>query len=251
MKQKRTRPEWETIKLSGDESERDRLVIEHIPLLKHIVGRMNAPAGVDRDDLYGFGMLGLLAAADSWDASRGLKFSTYAYHKVRGAILDEMRKQDVVSRGKRELLREVERFVSSSEQEQGLAPLPEQIAEALSISVEEIDDALACARSAGEISLESEGDETRLSALLGDPRSEDPVGSAEFAEMKQLLVEAIKELPDQEKTVITLYYAEELLLKDIGEVLGVTESRVSQLHTKAVLRLKGRLREEMGPGYHP
>jgi len=237
MKQKRTRPEWETIKLSGDESERDRLVIEHIPLLKHIVGRMNAPAGVDRDDLYGFGMLGLLAAADSWDASRGLKFSTYAYHKVRGAILDEMRKQDVVSRGKRELLREVERFVSSSEQEQGLAPLPEQIAEALSISVEEIDDALACARSAGEISLESEGDETRLSALLGDPRSEDPVGSAEFAEMKQLLVEAIKELPDQEKTVITLYYAEELLLKDIGEVLGVTESRVSQIHSRALYKL--------------
>ena len=237
MKQKRTRPEWETIKLSGDESERDRLVIEHIPLLKHIVGRMNAPAGVDRDDLYGFGMLGLLAAADSWDASRGLKFSTYAYHKVRGAILDEMRKQDVVSRGKRELLREVERFVSSSEQEQGLAPLPEQIAEALSISVEEIDDALACARSAGEISLESEGDETRLSALLGDPRSEDPVGSAEFAEMKQLLVEAIEELPDQEKTVITLYYAEELLLKDIGEVLGVTESRVSQIHSRALYKL--------------
>ena len=237
MKQKRTRPEWETIKLSGDESERDRLVIEHIPLLKHIVGRMNAPAGVDRDDLYGFGMLGLLAAADSWDASRGLKFSTYAYHKVRGAILDEMRKQDVVSRGKRELLREVERFVSSSEQEQGLAPLPEAIAEQLSVSVEEIDDALACARSAGEISLESEGDETRLSALLGDPRSEDPVGSAEFAEMKQLLVEAIKELPDQEKTVITLYYAEELLLKDIGEVLGVTESRVSQIHSRALYKL--------------
>jgi RNA polymerase sigma factor FliA len=237
MKHKRTKPEWETITLSGDESERDRLVIEHIPLLKHIVGRMNAPAGVDRDDLYGFGMLGLLAAADSWDASRGLKFSTYAYHKVRGAILDEMRKQDVVSRGKRELLREVERFVSSSEQEQGLAPLPEQIAEALSISVEEIDDALACARSASEISLESEGDETRLSALLGDPRSEDPVGSAEFAEMKQLLVEAIDELPEQEKTVITLYYAEELLLKDIGEVLGVTESRVSQIHSRALYKL--------------
>jgi RNA polymerase sigma factor for flagellar operon FliA len=237
MKHKSTRPAWETITLSGDESERDRLVIEHIPLLKHIVGRMNAPAGVDRDDLYGFGMLGLIAAADSWDASRGLKFSTYAYHKIRGAILDEMRKQDVVSRGKRELLREVERFVSSSEQERGLAPLPEQIAEALSISVEEIDDALTCARSAGEISLESEGDEPRLSALLGDPRSEDPVGSAEFAEMKQLLVEAIEELPEQEKTVITLYYAEELLLKDIGEVLGVTESRVSQIHSRALYKL--------------
>lgn len=237
MKPRGSRPEWETISLSGDESERDKLVLGHIPLLKHIVGRMNAPAGVDRDDLYGFGMLGLIAAADSWDAARGLKFSTYAYHKIRGAILDEMRKQDVLSRGKRELLREVERFVQSSEQERGQAPLPEQIAEALSVSVEEIDDALACARSAGEISLESEGEESRLSALLGDPKSEDPVGSAEFAELKQRLVEAIEELPEQEKTVITLYYAEELLLKDIGEVLGVTESRVSQIHSRALYKL--------------
>src|SRR5260221_11647509 len=241
MKHRGARPEWEPIKLSGDESERDRLVLEHIPLLKHIVGRMNVPSGVDRDDLYGFGMLGLLAAADAWDAARGLKFSTFAYHKVRGAILDELRKQDVVSRGKRELLRGVERFVQSTEQERGLAPLPEEIAEALSVSVEEIDDALACARSAGEISLESEGDDSRLSALLGDPRSEDPVGSAEFAELKQLLVEAIAELPEQEQTVITLYYAEELLLKDIGEVLGVTESRVSQIHGRALYKLNRQL----------
>jgi RNA polymerase sigma factor FliA len=237
MKPKGARPEWETITLSGDESERDRLVLQHIPLLKHIVGRMNAPAGVDRDDLYGFGMLGLIAAADSWDAERGLNFSTYAYHKVRGAILDEMRKQDVLSRGKRELLRDVERFVQATEQARGMAPLPEEIAEALFVPVEEIDDALACARSAGEISLDSDGEESRLSALLGDPKSEDPVGSAEFAELKQLLVEAIEELPEQEKTVITLYYAEELLLKDIGDVLGVTESRVSQIHGRALYKL--------------
>ena len=237
MKPRSPRPEWETITLTGNESERDRLVLEHVPLLKHIVGRMNVPSGVDRDDLYGIGMLGLIAAADSFESERGLKFSTYAYHKIRGAILDELRKQDVVSRGKRELLREVERVVQASEQKNGLAPLPEAIAEQLSVSVEEIDDALACARSAGEISLESEGEDSRLSALLGDPRSEDPVGSAEFAEMKQLLVEAIEELPEQEKTVITLYYAEEMLLKDIGEVLDVTESRVSQIHSRALYKL--------------
>ena len=237
MKPRSPRPEWETITLTGNESERDRLVLEHVPLLKHIVGRMNVPSGVDRDDLYGIGMLGLIAAADSFESERGLKFSTYAYHKIRGAILDELRKQDVVSRGKRELLREVERVVQASEQQNGLAPLPEAIAEQLSVSVEEIDDALACARSAGEISLESEGEDSRLSALLGDPRSEDPVGSAEFAEMKQLLVEAIEELPEQEKTVITLYYAEEMLLKDIGEVLDVTESRVSQIHSRALYKL--------------
>lgn len=241
MKPRSQRPEWEKITLTGEEPERDRLVLEHIPLLKHIVGRMNVPAGVDRDDLYGSGMLGLIAAADAWESERGLKFSTFAYHKIRGAILDDLRKQDVVSRGKRELLREVERFVQQSEQENGMAPLPEAIAEKLSVSVAEIDDALACARSAGEISLESEGEDSRLSALLGDPRSEDPVGSAEFAEMKQLLVEAIEALPEQEKTVITLYYAEELLLKDIGEVLGVTESRVSQIHSRALYKLNRQL----------
>jgi len=174
MKQKSGKPAWETVTLSGDESERDRLVIEHIPLLKHIVGRMNAPAGVDRDDLYGNGMLGLIAAADSWDAQRGLKFSTYAYHKIRGAILDDMRRQDVLSRGKRELLRDVERFVQATEQARGQAPLPEEIAAALLVPVEEIDDALACARSAGELSLDVEGEDSRLSALLCDPRSEDP-----------------------------------------------------------------------------
>jgi len=241
MNPKGARPQWETITLSGDESGRDRLVLEHIPLLKHIVGRMNAPAGVDRDDLHGIGMLGLIAAADSFDAERGLKFSTYAFPKIRGAILDELRKQDVLSRGKRELVREVERFVQTIEQERGLAPLPEEIAEALALPVEEIDAALTCARSAGEISLESEGDESRLSALLGDPRSEDPVGSAEFAELKQRLVEAIQELPQQEQTVITLYYAEDLLLRDIGEVLGVTESRVSQIHSRALYKLNRQL----------
>jgi RNA polymerase sigma factor for flagellar operon FliA len=235
------RPDWEPITLTGDESGRDRLVLEHIPLLKHIVGRMIAPTGVERDDLYGIGMLGLIAAADSWDSSRGLKFSTYAYHKVRGAILDELRKQDVLSRGKRELVRDVERFVQATEQQRGIAPLPEEIAEALALPVEEIDDALTSARSAGEISLESEGDESRLSALLGDPKSEDPVGSAEFAELKQLLVEAIEELPEQEKTVITMYYAEELLLRDIGEVLGVSESRVSQIHSRALYKLNRQL----------
>jgi RNA polymerase sigma factor for flagellar operon FliA len=241
MNPKGARPRWETITLTGDESERDRLVLEHVPLLKHIVGRMNASGGVDRDDLYGIGMLGLIAAAESWDAERGLKFSTYAYPKIRGAILDELRKLDVLSRGKRELVRDVERFVQTTEQERGLAPLPEEIAEALSVSIEEIDDALACARSAGEISLESEGEESRLSALLGDPKSEDPVGSAEFAELKQQLVLAIQALPAQEQTVITLYYAEDLILRDIGEVLGVTESRVSQIHSRALYKLNRRL----------
>lgn len=231
---------------TGNEPERDRLVLEHVPLLKHIVGRMNAPACLDRDDLYGIGMLGLIAAADAWDASRGLKFSTFAYHKIRGAILDELRKQDVLSRGQRERARDVERVVRAAEQERGVAPSPEEIASALSMSVEEVDEVLNSARSTAEVSLDAEGEDTRLSALLGDPRSADPLGSAEFAETKRLLIEAIGELPEQEKTVITLYYGEELLLKDIGEILGVTESRVSQIHSRALYKLNRQLSALIG-----
>ncbi len=246
MSTRGSRREWETYTPTGNEPERDRLVLEHVPLLKHIVGRMNAPAGMDRDDLYGIGMLGLIAAADSWDASRGLKFSTFAYHKIRGAILDELRKNDVLSRGQRERTRDIERVVRAAEQERGIAPLPEEIASALSLTVEEVDEVLNSARATGEVSLDAEGEDSRLSALLGDPRSEDPVGSAEFAETKRLLIEAIGELPEQEKTVITLYYGEELLLKDIGEVLGVTESRVSQIHSRALYKLNRQLATLIG-----
>lgn len=246
MTHRGSRPEWETFTPAGDASVRDRLVLEHVPLLKHIVGRMQAPGGLERDDLYGFGMLGLIAAADSWDASRGLKFSTYAYHKIRGAILDELRRQDVLSRGQRELVREVDRVVHEFEQEHGLAPTPEEIAAKLGLGVDDVDGVLASARCSSELSLDADGDESRLAALLGDPRSSDPAGSAEFSEMKRLLVEAIAGLPEQEKTVITLYYAEDMLLRDIGEVLGVTESRVSQIHSRALYRLNRELSALIG-----
>lgn len=222
----------------GAADERDRLILEHIPLLRHLVGRMafDGGGGLDRDDLYGFGMLGLIAAADSWDASRGLKFSTYAYTKIRGAILDELRRMDFLPRGRREKVRELDTIVRRLEHEGGQTPAPEEIAEAMGVSIDEVDEILVTARSAAETSLD-EGADAPLGALLSDPKCESPVGSAEWEETREQLVQLIQELPEQEQTVITLYYGEELLLKEISEILGVTESRVSQIHSRALYRL--------------
>lgn len=228
-------------------SDRDRLILDHVPLLHHIVGRMavDFPSRVDREDLLGFGMLGLIGAADLWDASRGLKFSTYAYPRIRGAILDELRKLDFLPRSRREKLRELERCVARLEQETGAPPTPEEIAAELGIALDEVDEILLSARAAGVASLDENGS-GELAALLTDPRSHDPVGSAEWNEMKRVLVTAIEDLPEQERTVITLYYAEELLLRDIAEILGVTESRISQVHTRALYRLNRTLRPAVG-----
>lgn len=228
--------------LGSGATDRDQLILQHIPLLKHIAGRMSfdMPGGIDRDDIYGYGMLGLIAAADSWDASRGLKFSTYAYTKIRGAILDELRRSDFLPRGRREKVRDLDKVVTRLEQENGVIPSPEEIAEVMGISPDEVDEILLSAKNSNETSID-EGPSVELAAMLCDPKSDDPVGSAEFEEMKVLLVEAIQQLPDQEKTVITLYYAEELLLKEISEVLGVTESRVSQIHSRALYRMNKNL----------
>lgn len=227
--------------------DRDRLILEHVPLLKHIVGRMalDLPASVDRDDLYGFGMVGLIQAADSWEPARGLRFSTYAFAKIRGAILDELRKLDFLPRGRREKVRALDRALSELEQAGGAAPSPEALAERMGISLGEVDEILLSAKSAGCASLD-DGPSEQLGAMLSDPRSKDPVGSAEWQEMKILLTRAIGELPEQEKTVITLYYAEELLLREIGEVLGVHESRVSQIHSRAIYRLNRALAQSAG-----
>lgn len=232
---------------SIDALDRDQLILDHVPLLKHIAGRMSLdlPRGLDREDLCGYGMLGLIAAADSFDKGRGLRFSTYAYPKIRGAILDELRRQDFLPRGRRERVRELDRVVAELQGQSGIPPVPEEIATALGATIEEVDEIMLAARSAGQTSLDG-GPSDGLIEMLDDPSSEDPVGSAEWHESKALLAEAIKSLPEPEQTVITLYYAKELLLKEIGEVLGVTESRVSQIHTRALYRLNTVLAVAMG-----
>lgn len=235
-------PEFQS---GASDPERDARIIDHVPLLQHIVGRMSydVPGRIQRDDLFGWGMRGLIEAADSFDPTRGLAFSTFAYPRIRGAILDELRRLDFLPRNRRDRLREVERTVAKFEQEQGFPPTPEELAQCLATSVEEIDEVLHSARVASWASLDC-GPSQELGALLSDPKSEDPVGSAEWNEMKAQLVRSISALPEPERTVITLYYGEELLLKEIGDVLGVTESRVSQIHSRALYRLNRELKQD-------
>ncbi|MEO6708484.1 MAG: FliA/WhiG family RNA polymerase sigma factor [Planctomycetota bacterium] len=222
--------------------DRDKLILDHVPLLRHIAGRMalDLPSSFDREDLTGYGMLGLIQAADTFEVGRGLKFSTYAFTKIRGAILDELRRQDFLPRGRREKVREVDRAVARIMQATGAPPSTEELAADLGASMDEIDEILLSAKTAGRTTLDDEGGEG-LSALLSDPRSDDPQGSAEWLETKERLEQAIRSLSLQDKQVITLYYAEDLMLREIAEILGVTESRVSQIHTRALYRLNREL----------
>ena len=239
-------PEWEQ-KGIQETVDRDRLILDHLPLLKHIAGRFSFDSGgsVEREDLVGFGMIGLIGAADSWEPNRGLQFSTYAYPRIRGAILDELRRMDFLPRGRRERVRLLEAAVARLEQASGCPPSPEELAVELDLTLEEVDEILVSAASSCQTSLDG-GSTEQLGALLTDPRSVDPVGSAEWEEMKDDLARAIGELPQQEQTVITLYYAEDLLLREISEMLGVTESRVSQIHSRALYRLNRAISPRIG-----
>jgi RNA polymerase sigma factor for flagellar operon FliA len=229
------------------QEQRDAMILEHVPLLHHIVGRMavDAPGRVEREDLLGFGMLGLIAAADSFEPERGLKFSTYAFTRIRGAILDELRKLDFLPRSQRDRVKDLDRNAKRLEQKLQRPPTPEELADAMGIDAAEIDVILLNARQAKHASLDDRPSRDLLE-MLEDPRSRDPVGSAEWSELKKLLIGLITALPDQEKTVITLYYGEELMLRDIAGILGVTESRVSQIHTRALYRLNGLLKAAGG-----
>jgi len=225
---------------------RDELILDHMPLLHHIVSQLfvDIPGGTAREDLEGFAMIGLIGAADSWDAGRGLKFSTFAYPRIRGAVLDELRRMDFLPRGRRERVRALDRYVQSYEQEHGAPPSPEEIGKGMGINEVEVDEILQSARAALRASLD--GPSAELANLVADPRSEDPSGSAEWEELRDILADAIAALPEREQAVITLYYAEELLLKDIGEILEVTESRVSQLHSRALYRLNTFIEAKVG-----
>lgn len=225
---------------------REALILEHIPLVKHLVGRMGFDApGLDRDDLYGVGLIGLIAAADAWDEERGIAFSTFAYPRIRGSILDELRRLDILPRGRRERVRDVDRCVQELSHRNGVPPTPEELAEATGLSMDEVDQILCDANMSQQASLDDGGD-GGLGALLTDPHCADPVGSLEWQELCGLVTEEIAKLPEQEMSVITLYYAEELLLREIAEVLGVTESRVSQIHSRALYRLNCALAARTG-----
>ena len=241
---------WQEYVKSKDPELRDRLILTYAPLVKFVAGRVGAslPAHVDEQDLVSYGLLGLIGAIERFDPDREIKFETFAMARIRGAIIDELRSLDWVPRSVRTRARHIERAIAALEKELMRAPTDDEIAKKLGVSQEELDDSLLEISRSSVAALDElwspaagGGDQIALIDTIEDESGPDPEISLEQSEVKEALAEAISELPEREKLVVTLYYYEELTLREIGEVLGVTESRVSQLHTKAILRLKAHL----------
>lgn len=244
-----------TTKLVGDDrtpvnSNRDQLIVEYAPLIKYIAQKIASrlPANIELDDLISSGVIGLMDAIDKYDSSRDNKFKTYAEFRIRGAILDELRAQDWVPRSVREKAKQLERVYQAIEREKGRQATDEEVREKLGVNPEEYQDLLSQVRSVSLLSFDdvsnfSKADKRSLHGIDDKgPRAPTPFSEVNVAYLKRLIAEAISELPEKQRLVLSLYYYEDLNLKEIGRVLDVTESRVSQLHTQAVLKLKGKLR---------
>lgn len=241
---------WELYKETGSPTAREALILHYVPLVKYVAGRVaiGLPATVEFDDLVSYGLFGLVDAVEKFDVVRGVKFETYAAARIRGAVIDGLRSSDWVPRSVRQKARELEQAVADLEARLGRSATDEEVSEALSISLAEYYELLLQVKGVSLASLDEvwSGDPDEDGALhfgqmVENPRSEDPTALLERIEVKRILSSAIDQLPERERLVVALYYYEGLTLKEIGETLGVSESRVSQIHTKAIIRLRGRL----------
>ncbi len=233
-----------------DKALRDRLILTYAPLVKYVAGRLGSglPAHVEEEDLVSYGLLGLIGAIERYDPDRDVKFETYAITRIKGAIIDELRSLDWVPRSVRARAREIERAMAGLEAKLHRPPTDEEIAKQVGITTGELESSLTDISRSSIAALDelwsiagSGGDQVALIDTIEDTEAPSPESSLSATELKEALGEAIARLPEREKLIVTLYYYEELTLREIGEVLGVTESRVSQLHTKAILRMKARL----------
>jgi RNA polymerase sigma factor FliA len=253
VKEVELRDLWRRYKVDGDASARERLVVAYSPLVKFVAGRLGAglPSHVDDADLISYGLMGLIGSIERFEPERGIKFETFAMTRIRGAIIDELRSLDWVPRSVRSRAREIEAAQAKLEHELQRAPTEEELAAKLGVEPEELRSSLLDIANSSVYALDelwtisdSSGDSVSLLDTISDPRADDPQESLASSEVKDRLTEGISSLPEREQLVIALYYYENLTLREIGEVLGVTESRVSQLHTKAVMRLKSALQED-------
>jgi RNA polymerase sigma factor for flagellar operon FliA len=241
---------WRRYKSSGDRALRDRLILTYAPLVKYVAGKLGSwlPPHVEEGDLISYGLLGLIGAIERFDINREIKFETFAISRIRGAMIDELRSLDWVPRSVRNRAREIERAMAELENRHKRSPSDEEVAGELGITLGEFEESLTQIARSSVVALDelwsgggTAGESTALIDTIEDPHAPDPNRELMQGEMRQALAQAITRLPDRERLVVTLYYYEELTLREIGEVLSVTESRVSQLHTKAILRLRVRL----------
>jgi RNA polymerase sigma factor for flagellar operon FliA len=240
---------WKSYRKTRDASIRNRLIKQYLPLVKYVAGKLavGMPQNVEFDDLVSYGVIGLFDAIEKFDPGKHVKFKTYAVTRVRGAIFDQLRQLDWVPRSIRQKTRELEDAVRRLEAQLGRAASDQEIARELGVNEKEFERLILKISGTTVLSLNDvwyageENDRMSIGDSIESPQSRNPDSIVEKQEVKRVIIEAINELPDKEKKVLVLYYYEDLTLKEIGAVLGVTESRISQLHTKAIMRLRGRL----------
>jgi RNA polymerase sigma factor for flagellar operon FliA len=238
------------VKVQRPVEERDRMVEQYLPLVRYVVARLpvTMPASLDKDDFYSVGVIGLMHAASTFDPSRGASFKTFAYTAIRGAILDEVRKHDPVPRNRRDRLRKMDRANSKLWSELDREPTLAELAEVMECTEQELDDDLQALHTTRVLSLDETygGDDgsSTMASQIADVFSVDPTANADEREQLERLTRAIAELPDNDRHVVVLYYHDQLYLKEIGKILGVTESRVSQILTRATERLRLKLKEQ-------
>lgn len=243
---------WREYKATGSRVARDRLVVHYSPLVKYVAGRVavGLPQSIDQADLVSYGIFGLMDAIDKFDVERQIKFETYAITRIKGAIIDELRAIDWVPRSVRAKARSVETAFARLEARLARTPTDSEVAAEMGVSEKELQDIYNQVSFVGLVALDEvlsggeRGGEggTTLGETIPD-KGDGPAGAYEVEEMKQILAGAINRLGEREKIVLTLYYYEGLTLAEIGQVLGVTESRVCQIHTKSILQLRSRLGE--------
>jgi RNA polymerase sigma factor FliA len=243
---------WRSFKDTADGAKRERLILHYSPLVKYVAGRVGVglPPNIEQSDLVSYGIFGLIDAIEKFDIERAIKFETYAISRIRGAIIDELRAIDWIPRSVRYKAREVERAYASLEGELHRSPTEAEVAARLGISLDDLHAIFSQVSYVNVVALDElltvggeKGDKLSLVDTLEDTKAEDPVMAFETEETKFLLSRAINQLPEREKIVVTLYYYEGLTLAEIGRVLGVTESRICQMHTKAVLQLRAKMVE--------
>lgn len=240
---------WPRYQRTRDSSIRDELIRRYAPLVRYVAGKVAAglPASVEFEDLVGYGVFGLFDAIEKFDPDKNVKFKTYAVTRIRGAIFDELRVMDWVPRSVRQKAREIEEAVMLLEARLGRPASDAEIAKSMGVSDDEFGRLMLKISGTAILSLSDvwapggERDHPSIGDSIESPLSLNPENSVEREDIRRVVVQAIGELPDKEKKVLILYYYEDLTLKEIGQVLDVTESRISQLHSKAILRLRAKL----------
>lgn len=238
--------EWQSYKATGDRETRNRLVLHYASLVRYVALKVGSglPSTVERDDLVSYGMFGLMDAIDKFDLSKGVKFETYAIPRIRGSIIDELRSMDWVPRSVRAKARDVERVYADAERELGRPPTETETAERLGITLAELWSVQAQASRAaiGTLDDDSGDDEHQRFTEVFDVAS-NPEDIVAVEEITERLSEAVMNMTERSKTILVLYYVQEMTLAEIGEVLGVTESRVCQLQSKVLQGLRDQLRD--------